>query len=376
MHRRVDVAEVPLVGGDLAARVEVRLRQHQVELALGEVGVDHRQRHAVEREVPRRVPRVLPLVGHRDDVVVDHVEPRLVAAAPARRRPQRVRLVLAQPQVDVEVVALLRPQHPGQRLAHHRCRVVADGRRGDGVVELVGLGAPLRRSRSSASANGVVERRPAVAGEAQPARPPRRRPGTTRRTCAAALVPRAVRVRPSPAPWTTWSAMPSFGVRRRVVGAPQPRACSSRCRRTAARRRARRGGARSPSSWCSARTTGCAGVDPASVGFGSCGGHDHVLRNHSVGSTWIGASSRTAVVHRDPAQQVVRAGLGVARPRRRSSGRRRRRRCRSARTPSRTGSGRGSCRRGRRTGTPPAGTCRASAGSCASAGCRRRSSTP
>ncbi len=79
VHRRVDVAEVPLVGGQLPARVEVQLAQHQLELGLGEVDVDHRQRHGVEGEVPRRVPRVLPRVGHRDDVVVDHVEPAAVA---------------------------------------------------------------------------------------------------------------------------------------------------------------------------------------------------------------------------------------------------------------------------------------------------------
>ena len=81
VHGWVDVAEVPLVGGHLPGRVQVDLRQHQVDLALGEVGVDHGQRDAVEGQVPRRVPGVLPLVGHRDDVVVDHVEPRLVAAS-------------------------------------------------------------------------------------------------------------------------------------------------------------------------------------------------------------------------------------------------------------------------------------------------------
>ncbi len=82
VHRRVHVAEVPLVGGHLAARMQVQLRQHDAQLALREVGVDHRQRDAVEGEIPRRVPGVLPLVRHRDDVLVDHVEPRLVPACP------------------------------------------------------------------------------------------------------------------------------------------------------------------------------------------------------------------------------------------------------------------------------------------------------
>ncbi len=142
VDRRVDVAEVPLVGGDLPARVEIDLRQHQVELRLGEVRIDHRQGDAVERQVPCRVPRVLPLVGHRDHVVVDHVEPRLVARPAALRLPEGMGAALLQPDVDVEVVGLLRPQHPGQRLAHHRGRVGRHGGRREGPVELVGLVQP------------------------------------------------------------------------------------------------------------------------------------------------------------------------------------------------------------------------------------------
>ena len=125
VHRRVDVAEVPLVGGQLPAGVEVQLAEHQLELVLGEVDVDHRQRDGVEGEVPRRVPRVLPRVGHRDHVVVDHVEP---ARGCGRRRPrvaQRVDVVLLEPAVEIEEVVLLAPQHPGQRLAHHH-RLVAE----------------------------------------------------------------------------------------------------------------------------------------------------------------------------------------------------------------------------------------------------------
>ena len=79
VDRRVDVAEVPLVGRQLPARVEVQLAEHQLELSLGVVDVDHRQRDRVERQIPRRVPRVLPRVGHRDHVLVDHVEPVPVA---------------------------------------------------------------------------------------------------------------------------------------------------------------------------------------------------------------------------------------------------------------------------------------------------------
>ena len=85
---RVDVAEVPLVGRHLAVGVGVEAAQHEQQLLLGEVEVDERERRRVEGQVPGRVPRVLPLVGHRDDVAVEHVEPLGVAHALAAR-PER-----------------------------------------------------------------------------------------------------------------------------------------------------------------------------------------------------------------------------------------------------------------------------------------------
>src|SRR5262249_18245122 len=86
MDRGVDVGEVPLVGRDLAARVQVALLQHQVELLLGVVHVHRGEGDGMEGQVPGRVPRVLPLVGHGDDVVVDHVPPLAVPDAPAGGR--------------------------------------------------------------------------------------------------------------------------------------------------------------------------------------------------------------------------------------------------------------------------------------------------
>ena len=83
VHRRVDVGEVPLVGRDLPVRVHVPLAQQQHELRLGERRVDVRDRHAVEGQVPGREPRVLPRVGHQDDLVVVQVRP--VAVADVRR---------------------------------------------------------------------------------------------------------------------------------------------------------------------------------------------------------------------------------------------------------------------------------------------------
>ena len=75
VDRGVHVAEVPLVGGNLAAGVQVDPAEHQFHLLLGEVGVHDGERQRVEGQVPGRVPGVLPLVGHGDDVLVQHVEP-------------------------------------------------------------------------------------------------------------------------------------------------------------------------------------------------------------------------------------------------------------------------------------------------------------
>ena len=56
-HRRIDIAEIPLVGRDLAVRVEVVVAQHQIELGPGEIVVDDGERQYVEGQVPGREPR-------------------------------------------------------------------------------------------------------------------------------------------------------------------------------------------------------------------------------------------------------------------------------------------------------------------------------
>ncbi len=90
LHRRVHVGEVPLVGGQRPVRVLEPLTAQQEQLVLGEPGIDVRQRHAVEGQVPRRVPRVLPLVRHRHDVEGVEVPPPRVAAAEALSRGRRL----------------------------------------------------------------------------------------------------------------------------------------------------------------------------------------------------------------------------------------------------------------------------------------------
>ena len=87
MNRRVDVAEIPLVGRNLAVGVHVALAQHQLQLLLAEIRVHQRQREDVESEVPGRVPGILPLVRHGNHIAVVHVVPVVVAGSGLARSP-------------------------------------------------------------------------------------------------------------------------------------------------------------------------------------------------------------------------------------------------------------------------------------------------
>ena len=113
----------------------------------------------VESQVPRRVPGVFPLVRHRDDVFVHHVEPLAVPEF-ATATVEGVRMVLLQPAVTVEEEELLAPQHPGDRLTHHLCRIRGHRRRGHRAIEVVRLLKPdsqdLVKLRAKARCDGLL----------------------------------------------------------------------------------------------------------------------------------------------------------------------------------------------------------------------------
>src|SRR4029077_8564791 len=58
VHRWVDVAEGPLIGGQLPVGMHVPLASHQNELFLGEIRIHQRQSNAVESQVPSRIPGI------------------------------------------------------------------------------------------------------------------------------------------------------------------------------------------------------------------------------------------------------------------------------------------------------------------------------
>ena len=327
-------------------------------------------------EVPRREPRVLPLVGHRHDVEGLEVAPARVAARPAGRRWRGLRRIAVEPAADVVVEQLLAPQHPGERLAHHHRGVVAtcpaaSARR---RTRRPRRGAPRgpRRSRPRAPPPPPAVRRPAgaTAGGSRPSR--RVRPARGTRATPSCRPGRGSPSRRRP---TTWSLMASLGWagpagspnRRAVfVSFSQNRATGSvpsgagpassssgaeermvdRDRRPPSRPAATASRLRCP-------TTTCCGTRP-SAGRARCRSRP---RRSSPAQSSAGPSARP----------------WRSRPRRSSSGRRRTRPCRAARTRDRACPAGRSRRRGRRRGTPAGGSGSASGSRRGSA--RRRGTT-
>ena len=165
VYRRVDVPEVPLVGGQCSVGVLEPLAAQQQQLAFGECRVDVRERHGVEGEIPRGEPGVLPFVRHRHDVEGVELAPSGVAPGVPGGRRRRHSRVAVEPAGHVVVVELLAPQHAGECLTHHHRFVSGGAGRGELGVELVGLGPPGRHDlfeigsqRASASGPAPVGR--------------------------------------------------------------------------------------------------------------------------------------------------------------------------------------------------------------------------
>ena len=142
VHRWVDVAEGPLVGRQLPVGVHVPLAQQQDELVLGIVRIDQGQWHAVEGQVPGRVPGILPLIRHRDHVLVVQVGPVAVAPALALLRRRRTCRIALQPGTQVVVIVLLGPEQPGKRLPLHVARIFGNALGRALGVELISFSEP------------------------------------------------------------------------------------------------------------------------------------------------------------------------------------------------------------------------------------------
>lgn len=109
----------------------------EIQLLLCKIGVDHGKWNTVESAIPCSKERILPRVGHRENVVTVHVPPLLVSNGLAVRRRCRRRWITIRPLVPDEQIVLLCPHHSRERLALDVAQIVRHGERADSVVELV-----------------------------------------------------------------------------------------------------------------------------------------------------------------------------------------------------------------------------------------------
>src|SRR5262249_15375399 len=146
-HRRIHIAEIPFVGGNVAVGMLVPFPNDEIELRLGESRIDERERDAMESEVPGRVPRVLPGIRHRHHAFVVKVAPSGIASLFSLFRWWRKCRIAFQPLVNDVVIKLLRPKHPSERLALNRTFFSAQFSRTKLKIKLVCLGATLIEER-------------------------------------------------------------------------------------------------------------------------------------------------------------------------------------------------------------------------------------
>ena len=125
VDRRVHVTEIPLVRGQLAVGMQVLSRSIRLELRLAEVLVHQREASTWNARSHAAYHGYSHLSG------IEMMSALYMWCQCSLREagalgPNGSDAALLQPPVDVEVVELLRPEHPRQRLAHHVCAVVAE----------------------------------------------------------------------------------------------------------------------------------------------------------------------------------------------------------------------------------------------------------
>ena len=61
MNRGIYIAKIPFVSGKLTVRMHIPLSAHEQELVLRRRRIDVREHHAMEREIPSRIPGDTPI---------------------------------------------------------------------------------------------------------------------------------------------------------------------------------------------------------------------------------------------------------------------------------------------------------------------------
>ena len=147
VHRRIDVAQFPFVGRQRPVGMHVPFAGHQTQLALCKARIHQGQRDRVKGQIPGRVPRVLPLVRHGNDIEVVEVFPLMIPPAESRWGHLGRRRVALQPLLHIVVKELLGPDHACQGLTLNRLFIEADVISLDRCKKCIGFVCPTIKNR-------------------------------------------------------------------------------------------------------------------------------------------------------------------------------------------------------------------------------------
>src|SRR5690606_16171940 len=75
VYGRIYITEIPLIGRQLAVRMDIPFLGEQAKLVFCELRINKRKGHTVKCKIPGCEPRVFPFVRHGDNVLVLHVFP-------------------------------------------------------------------------------------------------------------------------------------------------------------------------------------------------------------------------------------------------------------------------------------------------------------
>src|ERR1700722_20425330 len=94
----------------------------------------------MECEIPRRKPRIFPLIWHRYDIGSCEVTPFAVAPMLTALGRRGLRRIAIQPLLDIEVIVLLAPQHAGESLTLNVPHLFVRDAFLQGSIERIGFG--------------------------------------------------------------------------------------------------------------------------------------------------------------------------------------------------------------------------------------------
>src|SRR5262249_16752536 len=95
--------------------------------------------NSVKSQVPSCIPGIFPFIGHRYNIVVEHVKPIHVSSIIAIVTDQRMSPMLVEPFIQIKIVVLLCPEHSRKSLAHDISLIFAHRWRSDRIIEPIRL---------------------------------------------------------------------------------------------------------------------------------------------------------------------------------------------------------------------------------------------